>query len=311
MGMSGMYGASDDAESVATIQEAIERGVRLIDTGDFYGMGHNEMLIGKAISGRREQVELSVKFGAMRTPEGGWTGIDVRPVAVKNFVAYSLKRLGVDHIDIYRPARFNAQGDVPIEDTVGAVADLIRAGYVRKLGLSEVGVDTIRRAHAMTPVADLQIEYSLVSRGPEAEIFPLLEALGVGVTAYGVLSRGLLSGSRPTGAGDFRAHLPRFSGESFEQNLKLVAELEAIGTEHGRSATQIAIAWVMSKGERILPVIGARKRSQLAETLAAVEIELTAEEVARIEARIPADAVAGTRYDAHQMAMLDSERKSS
>lgn len=201
MGMSGMYGAADETESIATIHAALDAGVTLLDTGDFYGAGHNEMLIGRAIKNRRDQVLLSVKFGALRTPQGGWSGFDARPAAVKNFVTYSLKRLGVDHIDIYRPSRLDP--DVPIEDTMGAIADLIRAGYVRYAGLSEVGARTIRRAHAVTPVSDLQIEYAMISRGPERRIFPALEELGIGVTAYGVLSRGLLSGSKPTGAGTF------------------------------------------------------------------------------------------------------------
>src|ERR1035441_4365486 len=224
MGMSGMYGAADDRESIATIHAALDAGVTLLDTGDFYGAGHNEMLIGRALKGRRDQALLSVKFGALRSPEGGWGGFDARPVAVKNFAAYSLKRLGVDYIDIYRPSRLDP--NVPIEDTVGAIGDLIRAGYVRHAGLSEVGADTIRRAHAAQPIGDLQIEYAIVSRGPEAAIFPVLEELGIGVTAYGVLSRGLLSGSKPAGEGDIRAHFPRFSGENLRQNEKTIEELK-------------------------------------------------------------------------------------
>ena len=203
MGMSGMYGPSDDNESIATIHAALDSGVTMIDTGDFYGTGHNELLIGRALKDRRDQALLSVKFGALRAPGGGWTGVDGRPAAVKNFAAYSLTRLGVDHIDIYRLARLDPQ--VPIEDTIGAIAELVQAGYVRHIGLSEVGPKTIRRAHAVHPVSDLQIEYSLISRGPEIEIFPLLQELGIGVTAYGVLSRGLLSGSKPSAANDFRA----------------------------------------------------------------------------------------------------------
>lgn len=304
MGMSGMYGASDDAESIATIHAALDHGVNLLDTGDFYGMGHNEMLIGQALKGRRDQALLSVKFGALRGPDGSWIGLDVRPVAIKNFIAYTLKRLGVDHIDIYRPARFNPAGDVPIEDSIGAIKDLITAGYVRYIGLSEVGPETIRRAHAVHPISDLQIEYSLISRGPEAEIFPLLAELGIGVTAYGILSRGLLSGSKPQGANDFRAHLPRFTGDNLTQNMKLIAELEAIAKDHNATATQIAIAWVLAKGGSIVPLVGARKRSQLTESLAAARIALSPAELARIEERIPADAVAGTRYDAHQMALV-------
>jgi aryl-alcohol dehydrogenase-like predicted oxidoreductase len=307
MGMSGMYGATDDNESIATIHAALDAGVTLLDTGDFYGAGHNEMLIGRALKNRRNNVLLSVKFGALRSPDGGWGGFDGRPVAVKNFAAYSLKRLRVDHIDIYRPSRLDP--NVPIEDTVGAIADLIRAGYVRHVGLSEVGADTIRRAHSIQPISDLQIEYSLISRGPETGIFPVLEELGIGVTAYGVLSRGLLSGSKPAGQGDFRAQLPRFSGENFSQNEKLIEELKQLAAEKGLQPSQLAIAWVLAKGQNIVPVIGARTRKQLSESLAALQVKLSASELARIEENIPASAIAGTRYDEHQMRMLDSERR--
>jgi aryl-alcohol dehydrogenase-like predicted oxidoreductase len=306
MGMSGMYGATDDGESIATIHAALDAGVTLLDTGDFYGAGHNEMLIGRALKDRRDQALLSVKFGALRSPDGGWGGVDARPAAVKNFAAYSLKRLGVDHIDIYRPARLDP--NVPIEDTVGAIADLIRAGYVRHVGLSEVGPDTIRRAHAVQPISDLQIEYSLISRGPETAIFPLLKELGISVTAYGVLSRGLLSGSRPAERGDFRAHLPRFSGENFSRNETLIEGLKQLAAEKGLQPAQLAIAWVLAKGPNIVPVIGARTRKQLSESLAALQVKLSNSDMARIEKAIPASAVAGTRYDERQMRMLDSER---
>ncbi|MCC7382981.1 MAG: aldo/keto reductase [Deltaproteobacteria bacterium] len=306
MGMSGMYGQADEAESIATIHAALDRGVNLLDTGDFYGSGQNEMLIGRALADRREKAMLSVKFGALRSPDGGWTGVDGRPVAVKNFVAYSLKRLGVDHIDIYRLARLDPQ--VPIEDTIGAIADLVKAGYVRHIGLSEVGVETIQRANAVHPIADLQIEYSLISRGPEASIFPALRELGIGVTAYGVLSRGLLSGSRPLGMADYRAHLPRFSAENFERNLQAVAALKRLAVERSVTASQLAIAWVLAKGRDLVPVIGARTRAQLAESIGAMDLALSADELARLEAAIPASAVAGTRYDAFQMSVLDSEK---
>ncbi|HEX4021386.1 MAG TPA: aldo/keto reductase [Acidobacteriaceae bacterium] len=307
MGMSGMYGHSDDKESIATIHAAIERGVTLLDTGDFYGMGHNEMLVGRALQGgHRDKVLLSVKFGALRGPDSAWLGFDARPAAVKNFLAHSLTRLGVDHIDIYRPARLDP--NVPIEDTIGAIADLVKAGYVRAIGLSEMGPETIRKAHAVHPICDLQIEYSLISRSPEATIFPMLKELGIAVTAYGVLSRGLLSGSAPAAKGDFRAYLPRFSGENLAQNLRLVEVLKTIAAAKGASPTQLAIAWVLAKGKNIVPVIGARKRTQLDESLGALAIELTSADLARIEEAIPADAVAGTRYDQHQMRMLDSER---
>jgi len=306
MGMSGVYGQADENESIATIHAALERGVNLLDTGDFYGMGHNEALIGRALKGRRDQALLSVKFGALRDPGGNWLGVDTRPVAVKNFLAHSLTRLGVDHIDIYRPARLDAS--VPIEDTVGAIADAVKAGWVRAIGLSEVGAATIRRAHAVHPICDLQIEYSLISRGPEAEIFPVLGELGIGVTAYGVLSRGLLSGSMPAAKGDFRAHFPRFAGENGVRNRRLAETLKHLAEAKGVGPAQLAIAWVLAKGKNIVPVIGARTRAQVEESLGALRVELSAEELAGIEGLIPASAAAGTRYAEAQMRMLDSER---
>jgi aryl-alcohol dehydrogenase-like predicted oxidoreductase len=306
MGMSGMYGKSEDDEGIATIHAALDQGVTLVDTGDFYGMGHNEMLIARALKGRRDKALLSVKFGALRSPDGAWTGFDGRPASVKNFAAYSLTRLGVDHIDIYRPARLDPQ--VPIEDTIGAISELIKSGHVRSIGLSEVGVDTIRRAHAVHPVCDLQIEYSLISRGPERDILPVLEELEIGVTAYGVLSRGLLSGSAPSGSGDFRSSLPRFRSENLARNQRLIDELRKIASEKGMTPSQLAIAWVLAKGSSIVPVIGARKRRQLTEALGALQFELSEDDIARVEGAIPAAAVAGTRYDEHQMKMLDSER---
>lgn len=306
MGMSGMYGPSDEAESIATIHQALERGVRLIDTGDFYGHGHNELLIGKALKGRRDQALLSVKFGALRSPGGGWTGVDNRPLAIKNFLTYTLTRLGVDHVDVYRPARLDPA--VPIEDTVGALAELKQAGYIGAIGLSEVGAETVRRASAVHPIVDLQIEYSLVSRGPETHIFPTLKELGVAVTAYGVLSRGLLSGSKPTAPSDFRAHLPRFTGDNAERNAELRAALERLAGERNVTASQLAIAWVLARGSNIVPVIGARTRNQLGESLGALDVRLSAEDLARIETTVPAENVAGTRYAEAQMAHLDSER---
>jgi aryl-alcohol dehydrogenase-like predicted oxidoreductase len=306
MGMSGVYGPTDDAESIATIHAAIDAGVNLLDTGDFYGMGHNEMLLGRALRFSREHVLLSVKFGAQRGPDGSWIGYDARPAAVKTALAYSLRRLGVDHIDIYRPARLDP--NVPIEETIGAIAQLIDAGYVRYIGLSEVGPETIRRAAHVHPIVDLQIEYSLVSRGPEARIFPTLEQLGIGVTAYGVLSRGLLTASQPAAAGDFRIRLPRFSAGNLERNQQLVARLRVIAAGKGIKPAKLAVAWVLAKNPSIVPVMGARTRSQLAETLGALEVRLTPDEIADLEAAVPADAVAGTRYDEHQMQVLDSEK---
>ena len=306
MGMSGMYGPADEKESIATIHAALERGVTLLDTGDFYGMGHNELLIGRALKDRRGKALLSVKFGALRSPDQAWNGLDTRPAAVKNFLAYTLTRLGVDHVDLYRPTRLDPA--VPIEDTIGAIAELIQAGYVRAAGLSEVGAETIRRAHAAHPIADVQLEYSLVSRKPEEKIFPALDALGIGVTAYGVLSRGLLSASKPAPRGDYSAYLPRFAGENGARNRRLVAALQALAAEKGASATQLAIAWVLARGARIVPVLGARTRAQLDESLGALDLLLSQEDLARIEAAVPASQVAGTRYHEDQMRMLDSER---
>jgi aryl-alcohol dehydrogenase-like predicted oxidoreductase len=307
MGMSDLYGPADEGESIATIHAALDAGVTLLDSGDYYAAGHNELLVGRALRDRRDTAILSIKFGALRGPDGSWIGMDTRPAAVKNFVTYSLTRLGVDHIDIYRPGRLDP--NVPIEDTIGAISDLVKAGYVRAIGLSEVGPDTIRRAHTVHPIADLQIEYSLISRGPETRIFPLLSELGIGVTAYGVLSRGLLSGSTPKAAGDFRAHLPRFRGENLQRNARLVETLSRIAEDSGATPSQLAIAWVLAKGPGIVPLIGARKRTQLAESLGALKISLTPAEVDRIEAAVPPTAVAGTRYDESQMRVLDSERE--
>ena len=305
MGMSGVYGAADESESIATIHAAVDAGVNLIDTGDFYDMGHNEMLVGRALRFIRDQVLISVKFGAQRSPDGAFLGFDARPAAVKTALAYTLKRLGVDHIDIYRPARLDP--NVPIEDTVGAIADMIKAGYVRHIGLSELGPETIRRAAAVHPIVDLQIEYSLISRSPEAKIFPLLDELGIAVTAYGVLSRGLLSGSSIAGSGDMRNRFPRFAAGNLARNQQLVARLKQIAETWGITPSQLAIAWALAKGDSIIPLMGARTRAQLAESLAALEVKLSSTEIADLEAAIPPEEVAGTRYDEHQMKVLDSE----
>ncbi len=307
MGMSGMYGATTDEEGIGTIQEAVDRGVTLIDTGDFYGMGHNEMLVGRALAGaRRDKVQISVKFGGLRGPDGGWLGFDARPAAVFTFAAYSLKRLGVAVIDIYRPARLDP--NVPIEETIGAIAQLVEKGYVRHIGLSEVGVDTIRRARAVHPIVDLQIEYSLVSRGPEEKIFPVLAELGISATLYGVLSRGLLGGKSAAGPGDFRAHLPRFSADNRARNDEVVANVRRFAEARGQTPGQLVTAWVLAKQPTLVPVVGARTRAQLADVLGALEKPLRAEEVAALEKLVPADAIAGSRYGAAQMAHLDSER---
>ncbi|MEU2558527.1 aldo/keto reductase [Streptomyces longispororuber] len=318
MGMSALYGEADRGESVATVHAALDAGVTLLDTGDFYAMGHNELLIGEALrtapAALREQALLSVKFGALRDPDGGWAGYDGRPAAVKNFAAYSLQRLGVDHIDVYRIARVDP--DVPVEETVGAIADLVEKGYVRHVGLSEVGADTLRRAAAVTPVADLQIEYSLISRGIEDEILPTAAALGVGVTAYGVLSRGLISGhftpDRQLAADDFRGMSPRFQGENLRRNLGLVDALRAVAEAKGVSVAQTAIAWVLAQGPRfgadIVPLVGARRRDRLAEALGALDVTLDDADLAAIEKAVPAGAAAGARYPESQLAHLDSER---
>jgi pyridoxine 4-dehydrogenase len=308
MGMSGMYGPADREESIATIHAALEAGITLLDTGDFYGMGHNELLIAEALHGRpREDYLLSVKFGAQRGPDGSWAGYDASPPAVKTALAYTLTRLGVDHVDVYRPARLDSK--VPIEDTIGAIAELVEAGYVRYIGLSEVGADTIRRAAQVHPICDLQIEYSLISRGVEEEILPACRELGIGITAYGVLSRGLISGhfsaDRDLPAGDFRAHSPRFTGENREHNLKLV---EALREVEGATPAQVAIAWVIGRGEDVVPLVGARKRERLDEALGALEVQLSPDVLDSLERAIPRDAAAGDRYPEQQMAVLDSER---
>lgn len=311
MGMSDLYGPTDEAESIATIHAAIDAGVTLFDTGDFYGMGHNELLLGRALRKRdRDSVAISVKFGGLRDPAMGWSGFDARPEAVKNFLAYTLTRLGTDHIDVYRPARLDP--DVPIEETVGTIAEMVDAGYVRRVGLSEVGPETIRRAASVTAISDLQIEYSLLSRGIEDEILPTLEELGIGLTAYGVLSRGLLSGhwspDRELGGSDFRAHSPRFQGENLGRNLEIVDALGEVASELGVTTAQLAIAWVAARGDHIVPIVGARRRDRLEETLGAADVELSAAELKRIETAVPRGSAAGDRYAEEQMAMLDSER---
>ncbi|GHC41862.1 aldo/keto reductase [Streptomyces flavofungini] len=317
MGMSALYGEADRTESIATIHAALEAGVTLLDTGDFYAMGHNELLIGEALrsapAAHREQALTSVKFGALRDPDGGWSGYDGRPAAVKNFAAYSLQRLGVDHIDVYRIARLDP--DVPVEETVGAIAELVEKGHVRHIGLSEVGAESLRRAAAVVPISDLQIEYSLVSRGIEAEILPTAAELGIGVTAYGVLSRGLISGhferDRQLAANDFRGMSPRFQGDNLQRNLDLVDALRKIAENKGVSVAQTAIAWVLAQGPKsgasIVPLVGARRRDRLTEALGALDVTLDAADLAAIEQAVPVDAVAGARYPESQLAHLDSE----
>ncbi|GAA5122959.1 aldo/keto reductase [Pseudonocardia adelaidensis] len=313
MGMSDLYGPADEAEGIATIHAAIDAGITMIDTGDFYGSGHNEMLIRDALRQRdRDDVVISVKFGSRRSPDGAFQPVpaDTDPAAVKDRLAYTLRRLGTDHVDIYRPTRLNP--NVPIEDTVGAIAEMVQAGYVRHIGLSEVGVATLRRAAAVHPISDLQIEYSLLSRGVEAEILPAARELGIGVTAYGVLSRGLLSGHwRPDRAltgGDFRGQVPRFQGENLAANLALVDALRTVAASIGATVAQVAVAWVASRGTDIVPLIGARRRDRLQESLAAADLVLDEAALRAIESAVPAGAAAGDRYPAQQMAVLDSER---
>jgi aryl-alcohol dehydrogenase-like predicted oxidoreductase len=311
MGMSDFYGPADRSESIATIHAALDAGITLLDTGDFYGMGHNEMLIREAFTGRnRDSVVISVKFGALRDPAGNWAGYDARPLAVKNFLSYSLRRLGVDYIDIYRPSRLDPT--VPIEDTVGAIADMVKAGYVRHIGLSEVGAETIRRASAVHPISDLQIEYSLISRGIEDEILPTCRELGISITAYGVLSRGLISGhwsKGRVGERDSRANAPRFQGANLDANLALVDKLRAIAEGIGASVAQVAIAWVAAQGPDIVPLVGARRRDRLIEALGALDVKLSADDLARLAKALPPGAAAGERYPAAALAHMDSEKK--
>jgi aryl-alcohol dehydrogenase-like predicted oxidoreductase len=311
MGMSALYGPADESESIATIHAALDAGLTLLDTGDFYGMGDNELLLHSAVRDRpRASYLISLKFGALRGPDGAFLGVDARPNAVKTWLAYSLRRLGTDYVDIYRPARLDP--DVPIEDTIGAIKELVEAGYVRHIGLSEVGADTIRRAHAVHPISDLQIEYSLFSRGIEAQILPTVRELGIGITAYGVLSRGLLSGhwtaDNALHPGDFRAHSPRFQGENLDRNLALVEALREVARNKGVSVAQLAIAWVAAQDELIVPLVGARRRDRLTEALGSLDVELTAADLAAIEAVVPAGSASGERYAAAQLATLDSEK---
>lgn len=313
MGMSGMYGPADWREGLATIHKALDAGVNLLDTGDFYGMGHNELLIGEALKarGNTDDLLVSVKFGALRGPDGSWLGFDSRPAAVKSALAYSLQRLGREHIDIYRPARLDPQ--VPIEDTIGAIAEMVEAGYVRYIGLSEVGPETLRRAAAVHPIVDLQIEYSLMSRGIEDEILDVCRELGIAITAYGVLSRGLLSGhwQGPAGPGDFRAHSPRFRDGNLERNLQLAEALKEVAWSRSVTPAQVAIAWVAAQGDDIVPLIGGRSRRRLEESLEALDVTLTTADLAAIERAVPKGSAAGERYAAAQMAMLDSERSAA
>lgn len=310
MGMSDAYGPADRGESLATIHAALDAGINLIDTGDFYGMGHNEMLIAEALrERRREDVVLSVKFGGLRAPDGAFVGFDCRPASLKSSLAYTLTRLGTDHVDIYRPARLDP--NVPIEETIGAIADMVEAGYVRHVGLSEVGPETIRRAAAVHPIADVQIEYSLITRGIERAILPVTRELGIGITAYGVLARGLISGhwnKDQVQAGDFRVFSPRFSAENVDHNLGLVSHIRDIAGARGVSVAQVAIAWTLARSESIIALVGAKRRDRLAESLGAIDVDLSAADLDALDRALPLDVAKGGRYAPEQMLMLDSER---
>lgn len=311
MGMSDLYGPADRGEAIATVHAALDAGITLLDTGDFYAMGHNEMLVREALKDTsRDKVQISVKFGALRGPAGEFAGMDCRPIAIKNFLAYSLQRLGTEYIDIYRPARLDP--NVPIEETIGGLAELVKAGYIRHIGLSEVGSDTIRRAHAVHPIADLQIEYSLIERGIERDILRTCRELGIGITAYGVLARGLISGHWAKDGGkagkDYRLMTPRFQGANLDANLALVEQLRAVANDIRATPAQVAIAWVAAQGQEIVPLVGARTRTRLAEALGATKVTLTQAHLAALAKAFPPDVAAGTRYAAEQMAHLDSEK---
>jgi aryl-alcohol dehydrogenase-like predicted oxidoreductase len=309
MGMSGIYGPVDDRESIATIHTALDAGISLFDTGDFYGMGHNEMLIREALKGgKRERAFIMVKCGSLRSPDGRIIGDDARPQSIKTFLSYSLRRLGTDHIDLYQPSRVDPA--VPIEDSIGAIADMVKAGYVRHIGLSEASAKTVRRAHAAHPIAALQIEYSLFSRGIERDILPTLRELGIALVAYGVLSNGLISDRAQvakTAPSELRTRRPRFSAENFSKNIALVEALSKIARDKNVSTQALAFAWVKSRGDDVAPLIGARRCDQLQEALRAADLKLSADELARIERAAPATAVAGARYLPAVLAHMDSE----
>jgi aryl-alcohol dehydrogenase-like predicted oxidoreductase len=311
MGMSDFYGPADESESVATIHAALDAGINILDTGDFYGMGHNELLLSRALKERRKEAFVCVKFGALRTPDGSFLGLDLRPAAVKNFLAYSLKRLGTDYIDLYQPCRIDRS--VPIEETIGAMVELKERGYIRFLGISEAGPEMIRRAHAVHPISALQIEYAVVTRSIEEAILPVTRELGISITAYGVFSRGLLSTTTKVpdpSKGDYRAFYPRFQPENFQENLRLIEDLRSIAARKGCTLAQLALAWVLAQGNDIIPLVGARKTERLAEALGAVPVLLRADDLAEIDRIVPRGAAAGERYPLEQMAMLDSERSS-
>ena len=307
MGMSEFYGAGDETEAIATIHRALDLGVTLLDTADMYGVGRNEELVGRAIRGRREQVVLATKFGNVRGADGGFLGVDGRPAYVRAACEASLRRLGVETIDLYYQHRVDP--NTPIEDTVGAMAELVRAGKVRYLGLSEAAPETIRRAHAVHPIAALQTEYSLWSRDPEEAILPTVRELGIGFVAYSPLGRGFLTGRikrvEELAEDDYRRHNPRFQGENFQRNLALVAEVETMAREKGCTPAQLALAWVLAQGGDIVPIPGTKRRRYLEDNLGALSFALTADDLARIDSILPAGAAFGQRYAEAQMRALN------
>jgi len=307
MGMSEFYAGRDEAESIATIHRALDLGVTFLDTADMYGVGANEELVGRAVRERREWVVVATKFGNVRGDDGSFKGISGRPEYVREACDASLKRLGLDVIDLYYQHRVDPQ--VPIEDTVGAMAELVAAGKVKYLGLSEAGPETIRRAHATHPISALQTEYSLWSRDPEAEILPTLRELGIGFVPYSPLGRGFLTGQFKTPddlpADDYRRNSPRFQGEAFTRNLDLVAEIERLASEKGCTPAQLALAWVLAQGDDVAPIPGTKRRKYLEDNLGALQVTLDQADLARIDKVLPAGAAAGTRYPEAGMATLN------
>jgi aryl-alcohol dehydrogenase-like predicted oxidoreductase len=306
MGMSEFYGEGDERESIATIHRALELGVTFLDTADMYGVGRNEELVGRAIADRRDKVVLATKFGNVRGPNGERLGISGKPDYVRQACEASLRRLKLDHIDLYYQHRVDP--DTPIEDTVGAMADLVREGKVRYLGLSEAGPQTIRRAHAVHPIAALQTEYSLWSRDPEDGILATVRELGIGFVPYSPLGRGFLTGQIKSvddlAPDDFRRNAPRFQGENFQKNLDLVHEVEAMAREKGCAPSQLALAWVLAQGDDIVPIPGTKRRRYLEENVGALDVTLTKDDLDRIDRIVPPGAAAGTRYAAPGMQMV-------
>ena len=307
MGMSEFYGSGDDAESIATIHHALERGIDFLDTADMYGVGRNEELVGRAIADRRDRVFLATKFGNVRGADGSFGGVCGTPDYVRSACEASLRRLGVETIDLYYQHRVDLQ--VPIEETVGAMAELVSEGKVRFLGLSEAAPETVRRAHAVHPIAALQTEYSLWSRDAEDEILPTVRELGISYVAYSPLGRGFLTGQFASPAdfpeGDTRRNHPRFNGENFERNIALVREIEGLAAEKGVTPAQLALAWVLAQGEDILPIPGTKRRRWLDENIGALDVTLSAGDLARIEAIFPRGAAAGDRYHAQGMKTIN------